>query len=102
MSRNTDICARWGGEEFAILCPETELEAALALASRFQDKLATLRSLIINKSPVALAYRRSLQVKMNQSGLPIQTKRYIRPKPKERTVFISILDNDFNCSVPNL
>ncbi|WP_286262869.1 transporter substrate-binding domain-containing diguanylate cyclase [Thalassotalea atypica] len=44
VSRNTDICARWGGEEFAILCPETELEAALALASRFQDKLATLRS----------------------------------------------------------
>jgi len=40
ISRGTDICARWGGEEFAILCPETTLEEAIFLAERFQERLA--------------------------------------------------------------
>jgi len=39
-SRNTDICARWGGEEFAVLCPETTVEEACKFAKRFQKSLA--------------------------------------------------------------
>ncbi len=34
--RNTDICGRWGGEEFLILCPETELEKAKVLANKIR------------------------------------------------------------------
>lgn len=30
--RSTDIVARWGGEEFLVLCPETKLNGAKALA----------------------------------------------------------------------
>jgi len=30
-TRNVDLPGRWGGEEFLLICPETELSAALAL-----------------------------------------------------------------------
>lgn len=38
--RNTDLPARFGGEEFAVLCPETTGEAALILAERIRAKVA--------------------------------------------------------------
>lgn len=33
-TRSIDLVARWGGEEFLILCPETDAESALILARR--------------------------------------------------------------------
>lgn len=38
--RATDILARWGGEEFAILAPETELAGALHLAEKIRVCIA--------------------------------------------------------------
>ncbi|MBN2707368.1 MAG: diguanylate cyclase, partial [Deltaproteobacteria bacterium] len=38
--RDTDEIARWGGEEFLILFPETDLAQALELALRLKQKLA--------------------------------------------------------------
>lgn len=35
--RNTDICARWGGEEFLILTPNSDLKAALTLANSLRE-----------------------------------------------------------------
>ncbi|MAX33576.1 MAG: hypothetical protein CME72_11000 [Halomonadaceae bacterium] len=37
--RDSDIVSRWGGEEFAILTPETSLQDALALAERLRQAL---------------------------------------------------------------
>jgi len=40
--RTSDWPARWGGEEFAILMPETPLDGATILAERLRAELATL------------------------------------------------------------
>jgi len=40
--RTSDWTARWGGEEFAILMPETSLDGATILAERLRAELATL------------------------------------------------------------
>jgi len=38
--RQTDVAARWGGEEFLILLPDTSLLPALTLAERLRQKVA--------------------------------------------------------------
>jgi polar amino acid transport system substrate-binding protein len=38
--RSTDLPGRWGGEEFLIVCPETELSAASVLAERLRERIA--------------------------------------------------------------
>jgi diguanylate cyclase len=38
--RNEDVCARWGGEEFLILLPETTIEGALAVAQKIHESVA--------------------------------------------------------------
>ncbi len=38
--RSSDIVARWGGEEFMIICPHTELDGAVKLAEKIQSCLA--------------------------------------------------------------
>ncbi|GLX77696.1 diguanylate cyclase [Thalassotalea insulae] len=38
-ARDSDIVARWGGEEFVLLCPETEPDEAMVIAKRFQQAL---------------------------------------------------------------
>lgn len=38
--RSEDICARWGGEEFLILLPETPLEGAMAVANKIRESIA--------------------------------------------------------------
>ena len=37
--RSYDICARWGGEEFLILLPETPAEQALEVADRIREAI---------------------------------------------------------------
>lgn len=39
--RPLDVCCRWGGEEFVVLLPETDLEGALAVATEIRDDLRT-------------------------------------------------------------
>lgn len=37
--RRTDLCGRWGGEEFLIICPDTSLEGAIVVIAKLQDAL---------------------------------------------------------------
>lgn len=37
--RNTDIAARWGGEEFIIVCPKTTIGEAIYLAKRLRKRI---------------------------------------------------------------
>ncbi|WP_448588477.1 GGDEF domain-containing protein [Thermocrinis sp.] len=41
LTRKFDICARMGGEEFAVLLPNTGLDGARTLAERIRNKLAS-------------------------------------------------------------
>lgn len=41
--RESDLLGRWGGEEFIILLPETELETASLVAERMRKKIMDLR-----------------------------------------------------------
>lgn len=40
--RSNDFCARWGGEEFVVLLPDTDGEGAMAVAQHFHQALAKL------------------------------------------------------------
>jgi len=40
MTRETDHVGRWGGEEFLLICPETELAEALSLAESLRREIA--------------------------------------------------------------
>jgi diguanylate cyclase (GGDEF)-like protein len=42
-AREGDVVARWGGEEFILFLPETNLKAALALAERLRVSIAEMR-----------------------------------------------------------
>ncbi|MEM9190103.1 MAG: diguanylate cyclase [Myxococcota bacterium] len=39
VKRETDVVARFGGEEFCVLCEETEVEGAILLAERIREEL---------------------------------------------------------------
>ena len=41
--RDTDSVARWGGEEFAVVLPQTHLAGALTVAERIRRDISTLR-----------------------------------------------------------
>lgn len=41
-SRANDFCARWGGEEFVVLLPDTESQGAMAVAEHLHQALAEL------------------------------------------------------------
>lgn len=40
--RNTDVLARWGGEEFAILCPQLDHQQVIALAEKLRARLTSV------------------------------------------------------------
>ncbi len=41
--RNVDLVARWGGEEFAVLCPETSLDGASELGERIRSVVTEIK-----------------------------------------------------------
>ena len=39
--RHTDTAGRWGGEEFVVLCPETNMDGATALADKMREHISS-------------------------------------------------------------
>jgi len=60
--RKIDYCARLGGEEFAVLLPDANLETALAVAERVRAALD--RSLQVAPATIRVAYTVSIGVAM--------------------------------------
>jgi polar amino acid transport system substrate-binding protein len=46
--RESDIFGRWGGEEFLLVCPETDIEGARALAEKLRKTIETTEFPIIS------------------------------------------------------
>jgi diguanylate cyclase (GGDEF)-like protein/PAS domain S-box-containing protein len=47
--RKTDIPGRWGGEEFLVICPNTNLEGAMALAEHLRQMVAAYDFDVVGK-----------------------------------------------------
>jgi diguanylate cyclase (GGDEF)-like protein len=43
LQRHSDVAARFGGEEFAVILPDTELEAALRVAESVRHAVVTMK-----------------------------------------------------------
>ena len=52
LSRPGDVAARIGGEEFAFLLPQTDLDGAIAVAEQIRERILAL-NLLHEASPVA-------------------------------------------------
>jgi|GEM_PF-1010665 len=50
--RTTDLLARWGGEEFIMLLPNTPLTQARQLAERVRESLQATPSIMVNGRPI--------------------------------------------------
>ncbi|MDP5029583.1 diguanylate cyclase [Paraglaciecola sp.] len=49
--RETDVVGRYGGEEFAVVLPDTDLEGALVVANKILDRIRALRIVHENNKP---------------------------------------------------
>ena len=58
--RDSDLVARWGGEEFAVCLPDTDAERAMALADRIRRAMET--------SPVPLGARGEMTLRVSIGG----------------------------------
>ena len=68
--RSTDIVCRYGGEEFAMIFPETHLNLAIKVADRIRNEIAS-RPLVIEDGEVAITASMGISVYMKTSILDI-------------------------------
>ena len=55
-ARDADICCRYGGEEFAVILPDTEAKNALVLAERIHKQIARVsRKLLKHRLPITVS-----------------------------------------------
>ncbi len=65
--RTVDVCARLGGEEFALLLPQTSVEGAVELAERLRERVAALA---VSHAGVTMRVTVSLGVSTYAPGAP--------------------------------
>ena len=67
--REHDTVVRWGGEEFIILLPETNLEGAMNTAQKLKDTICNYKNSSINRTITASFGLTVLQEKDNQDSV---------------------------------
>ncbi len=55
-SRKTDVCARWGGEEFTIILPLTDIKGAAILAEKIRKMIAEFSFTEVGRVTVSIGY----------------------------------------------
>jgi diguanylate cyclase (GGDEF)-like protein len=68
--RTTDIVCRYGGEEFAMIFPETHLNLAVKVADRIRNEIAS-RPLVVDDQEIAITASMGISVYMKTSVLDI-------------------------------
>lgn len=63
--RHTDLLARWGGEEFIMLLPNTAAEQALMLAERVRQTVSATPLLLAHREPIEMT------VSIGVVGVPV-------------------------------
>ena len=69
LHRPGDLVARWGGEEFVVLLPQTDLEGAVTVAERLRKAVWELE-IPHESSPVAKVLTVSIGVAASKAGQP--------------------------------
>jgi len=54
--RESDVCGRYGGEEFILLLPETSAELAINLAQAIRLRIAALEIVAIDNTPITASF----------------------------------------------
>lgn len=68
--RKSDVVSRYGGEEFAVLLPETSQDAAWLVAERFRNNIASL-SIRIRKEKILPTVSVGIATVMYRSGIEV-------------------------------
>ncbi len=75
--RDSDIFARWGGEEFIILLPESNVHEASTVAERLRSKLSKVEITIKDETLIAYTVSIGLRV-VNQEETDVHVNEIIR------------------------
>lgn len=73
MARGADIVCRFGGEEFLVLCPETELEGAVQLAERLRQGVEAIEFKELERTITATFGVGQVLPGMERAGLVLKT-----------------------------
>jgi diguanylate cyclase (GGDEF)-like protein len=73
--RTVDIIARWGGEEFVVLMPETNIKSAEGTAGRLLKNVSKARFMPLQKDPITISIGLSVtsEAKITSSDMLVDT-----------------------------
>ena len=69
--RSADMLARFGGEEFLITMPDTNIDEASHAAERLCRKIAALRVVVENANPIGVTLSIGLAVRVAAGDIPV-------------------------------
>ncbi|MDI3534519.1 MAG: diguanylate cyclase [Thermosediminibacterales bacterium] len=104
-TRKNDIIARWGGEEFAVIFPQTDTKEAFKIADRIR---AIVENHLFSYERIACKITVSIGIASIKEGADVGTEQFIKIadealyKAKEKKNFIVTVESSFAQAKHNL